>query len=292
MTRRRDCQGSGSARRRRSLLWIVVGIMILLLPVPLTLWNDYRVHQIAEQYSQQAGNGVNSEQNAKLLREAHAYNEKLAHTGHHALPPEPSTPGFNDYMKTLVMPGSDGAIGRVTVPSAGIDLPVYHTTTSDVLYRGAGHMFGSDLPVGGAGTTSVISAHTGMVNASMFDRLPTLGRGDDVYVTVAGQTLRYKVRDRRIVGPYDYKAITYERGVDKLVLITCTPYGINTDRLLVEAVRVPGTVASPPDGWHLSLSWWMILDLLLIAAIVCYLLMSRRRRKKKEQEPPVVSAVR
>ena len=264
-------------------MWIVIGLLILLLPVPLTLWNDYHVHQVVEQYSRLAAKGLTSEQNAKLLRQAHAYNRKLARAGHHALPPEPATPGFDDYMRVLNVSGSEGALGRVTVPSVDIDLPVYHTTRSDVLHRGAGHMFGSDLPVGGARTTSVISAHTGMVNASMFDRLPALGKGDDVYVTVADQTLRYRVRGKRVVGPHDYRAITYEHGVDKLVLVTCTPYGLNTDRLLVEAVRVPGTAAAPPSSWHLSLSWWMILDMLLIAAIVCYLLISRCRRRRKEQ---------
>ena len=151
-------------------------------------------------------------------------------------------------------------------------------------------MFGSDLPVGGDGTTSVISAHNGMVDATMFDNLFRVRNGDDVYIDVMGETLRYRVTGRQVVGPHDDEAITYEPGRDKLVLVTCTPYGLNTDRLLVEAERAPlDSVGRSDDGWVPSLSWWMILDLLLIVLILLVLLrrwwkrrMEERRRRRND----------
>lgn len=271
-------------RRRSGTGWIVAGLCILLLPVVLTLANDRRIDQVTGQYAAQARAVQPPERSRELLAAAHAYNDRLDAAGHHAMPPTPGTPGLDEYLATLDLPATAGVMGRVTIPSIGVDLPIRHTTNPAVLYQGAGHMFGSDLPVGGPGTTSVISAHTGMVNATMFDNLPRLHTGDDVFVDVLGQTLRYQVRGRKVVGPTDASAITYEEDRDKLVLVTCTPYGINTDRLLVEAVRVPWNGEPVRVGWRPHLSWWMVVDLLVVLAVPLVLWWRRRRDEKKREE--------
>ncbi|MHB0834138.1 MAG: class C sortase [Corynebacterium aurimucosum] len=266
--------------KRRSFWLIIAGILILLYPIVATQYNDYQLHQQAESYGRSVRGIDPPTQREHYIRAAHEYNEWLAQQGHHAYPPEPASPGFERYMETLNAPETGGVIARLRIASIGVDLPVFHTTAPAVLYGGAGHMFGSSLPVGGPGTNAVISAHTGMVNASMFDNLPRLQDGETVTIDVMGETLTYKVTGREVVKPEDYEAVTYETGKDKLTLITCTPYGINTDRLLVHAERVD-TVAEEEPGWQPKLSWWMILALILIAVVLVIVWWNERRRKKK-----------
>nr|WP_275587029.1 class C sortase [Arcanobacterium pluranimalium] len=262
----------------------MIGLLILLYPVFATLYNDYQLVEQARTYSNAAHSIKPKSQVQKYIDEAHAYNAKLAAQGHHAHPPVASDSGFAEYMNTLKVPETADVMARIRIPGSHIDLPVFHTTASDVLYRGAGHMYGSDLPVGGPGTTSVISAHTGMVNASMFDNLVFIDTGADVFIEVLDQTLHYKVRSRKVVGPSDYQAVTYEQGVDKVVLITCTPYGINTDRLLVEAIRVPDSASVNENVWVPSLSWWMILDITVVCLVLLFLLIRALRRKKRKDD--------
>lgn len=271
-------------RRDRGATWVIIGILILLFPVGATLYNDHRLHQISREYEESVRAIEPSERVRQYLDEAHEYNRTLAREGHHAMPPRAGTPGWDAYVGTLDAPETNGVLARVEIPTIGVDLPVYHGTSAEVLYQGAGHMFGSDLPVGGDGTTSVISAHNGMVDATMFDNLFRVRNGDDVYIDVMGETLRYRVTGRQVVGPHDDEAITYEPGRDKLVLVTCTPYGLNTDRLLVEAERAPlDSVGRSDDGWVPSLSWWMILDLLLIVLILLVLLRRWWKRRMEER---------
>lgn len=269
--------------KRRSLWLIVAGILILLYPIVATQYNDYQLHQQAESYGRSVRDIDPPTQREHYIRAAHEYNDWLAQQGHHAYPPEPDSPGFERYLDTLNAPETGGVIARLRISSIGVDLPVFHTTASTVLYSGAGHMFGSSLPVGGPGTNAVISAHTGMVNASMFDNLPRLRDGETVTVDVMGETLTYKVTGREVVKPEDYEAVTYEAGKDKLTLITCTPYGINTDRLLVHAERVHAQ-AEEETGWQPKLSWWMILALVLIAAVLVIVWWNERRRRKARRQ--------
>ncbi|MDK8897649.1 class C sortase [Corynebacterium sp. MSK004] len=269
--------------KRRSFWLIIAGILILLYPIVATQYNDYQLHQQAESYGRSVRDIDPPTQRQQYIRAAHEYNDWLAQQGHHAYPPEPSSPGFERYLDTLNAPETGGVIARLRIPSIGIDLPVFHTTAPSVLYSGAGHMFGSSLPVGGPGTNTVISAHTGMVNASMFDNLPRLKDGETVTIDVMGETLTYKVTGREVVKPEDYDAVTYEVDKDKLTLITCTPYGINTDRLLVHAERAD-TQVEEESGWQPKLSWWMILALILIAAVLVIVWWNERRRKKRRSQ--------
>ncbi|AKK03917.1 class C sortase [Corynebacterium epidermidicanis] len=273
-------------KRNRSWLWILLGVIVLLYPIVATLWNDHLLQRQADEYSSNVQNIHPNGEIDRLLADAHAYNSWLAQTGHHAMPPEPSSPGYDRYMSTLKNSSTGDTIARISIDSIGVDLPVSHTTHPDVLYHGAGHMFGSDLPVGGLGTNAVISAHTGMVNASMFDRLPAVKDGAVVKIQVLGQTNYYKVTGRKVVKPNDWQDVTYEPNRDKLTLVTCTPYGINSDRLLVVADRIDPSEATSVAGVHWPLSWWMILDLLilLIAGILLFIVEKRRRDKKKAQE--------
>lgn len=262
-----------------------------------TVWNDYQNNETARRYQEEIDNVESPDLLAGLRQQAEAYNESLEAAGHPARPENPTAPEYQDYKSQLLSSERSEIIARVTIPDIGVDLPIYHGTTDDVLYRGAGHMYGSDLPIGGESTTSAITAHTGMVNASMFDNLHKLEVGEPVYISVLGEKLRYRMTGHEIVKPEDYDAVTYENGVDKVVLITCTPYGINSDRLLVTAVRDDETPVSDDElgGWKLQLSWWMKLDLAIIGLIILIALWSslyrKRKQKQAEEDQPEAQAL-
>lgn len=279
-------QDPGRKSRLLSLLLLIVSLVILLYPVVSTLWNDYQNSEIARKYEEELSRVESPDVFADLWSRAEEYNDHLDTAGHHYRPEDPEDPEYLDYKSQLLPSERSSVMARISIPDIGVDLPVYHGTTDNVLYRGAGHMYGSDLPIGGEGNTSAITAHTGMVNASMFDNLGKLEEGQPVYINVLGETLRYRMTGSEVVKPDDYDAVTYEDGVDKLVLITCTPYGINSDRLLVTAVRdtSPITADELPGGWRPQLSWWMKLDLALIATIIAIALWSTLHRRKKEKE--------
>lgn len=276
----------GRKSRALSLVLLLLAISIMAYPVVATLWNDYRTQHIARQYDDLVEQIDPPSAVAEMLDNAHAYNERIAAEGHLPRPEDREDPHYRDYLSQISPFGASGVMATVTIPIINVDLPVYHGTTDGVLYRGAGHMYGSDLPVGGEGRTSVITAHTGMVNASMFDNLHKLEEGDFVYVTTLNQKMRYRVTGEETVKPEDWDAITYEDGVDKLVLLTCTPYGINSDRLLVTAVRDDGdgsatTTDAEQTSW-LQLSWWMKLDLVLIVFIIAIALWASVRSYRRK----------
>ena len=281
------------SKRRRDLVWILLGVLILLYPIVATLYNDWQLNNQAEKYSEDVDNIQPPQLTQHYLQQARAYNAWLAQQGHHARPPKPGDEGFDRYMSTLNPKETEGVMARLRIPAIDVDLPVYHTTNSSVLYKGVGHMYGSDLPVGGDGTNSLLSAHTGMVNASMFDNLRKLKDGDVVYVEVMGEKLKYQIHGHKVVKPDQWQQVTYEKGKDKLTLVTCTPYGINTDRLLVNAERVPlDNPNEPSDGWRPVLSWWMILDLFVIFLVLLLVLWREytawRRRKKRAEEAETI----
>jgi sortase A len=246
-------------------------VIILLYPIVATQYNDYKLNKQAQQYSDNVQSIEPNERVAQYLREAEQYNANLAAEGHYARPANEQNPDFQRYMDTLNPPETQGVIARITIPEIHVDLPIFHTTNS------------------------VISAHTGMVNASMFDNLRNLKNGDEVKIEVMGKNLRYGVVGQQVVKPEDYDAVTYEQGKDKITLITCTPYGINTDRLLVTAERLPDdSSAQQGHGWRPVLSWWMILDLILIGLVlllVAYKEWKRRQTRKRKRELAAAEAL-
>lgn len=265
-----------------SLIGLILGALLLLYPIVATLATNEQLRRQADAYSEHTTNLSAEERDAQLAR-ARDYNQRLLATGTHARPPAPNDPDMPDYMAQLNLPGSGGIMARIRIPDIGVDLPVYHTTAPHVLYEGAGHMFGSTLPVGGDGTNAVITAHTGMVNAAMFDALPTLKAGQDIYIDVMGQRLRYQMVSREVVKPDQYQAVRYQPGEDRLTLITCTPYGLNTDRLLVHAIRVPLDPDAPePRVTGLGISWWMILVALIVLVVLLLILWRWWKRRRRE----------
>ena len=142
----------------------------------------------------------------------------------------------------------DQVMGSVEIPVINVHLPIYHYSTEETLLKGCGHIFGSSLPVGGDSSHAVITAHRGLPAAKLFTDLDQLREGDQFYIKVLDQTLAYEVDNIEVVEPHETRSLAIKRGEDLVTLVTCTPYGVNTDRLLVRGHRVP---YEPGDEEHL-----------------------------------------
>lgn len=133
----------------------------------------------------------------------------------------------------------NGIMGSVEIPKINVNLPIYHGTSDEVLSVGVGHVYGSSLPVGGINTRSILTGHRGLPNAKLFTRLDEVVEGDLFFVKVLNKTLAYKVSDIMVIEPEDVDSVDIVEGKDLVSLITCTPYGLNTHRLVVTGERVP-----------------------------------------------------
>lgn len=179
----------------------------------------------------------------ELKQQAYAYNDRLAESSNASSGvtnsvgsvPDSAIKPYNEQLSLST--NSTGCIAWVEIPKLSEQLPVYHGTSSDTLENGIGHLEGSSLPVGGSSTHSVLTAHSGMPGSRMFDDIGSLNDGDEILVHVLDQTLTYKVMYSETVLPDQLDSLCIQSGKDLVTLVTCTPYGVNTHRLLVHAER-------------------------------------------------------
>ena len=238
---------------------LVAGLGIIAYPTFSDWWNSY--HQ-----SRAIANYVNAVQETdpetieKMLADAEAYNASLVENGNrwNMSPTEEA-----QYKSLLDLTGS-GVMGYVQINCINVDYPIYHGMDENVLQIAIGHLEGSSLPVGGDTTHSVVSGHRGLPSARLFTDLDKLVEGDTFTITVLDRTVTYEVDQIRIVEPADLSELNIEPGADYCTLVTCTPYGINTHRMLVrgyridniidqdvvtaEAVQIPRYIAIPAVG--------------------------------------------
>jgi len=227
-------------------------------------------------------------------REAVAYNESLE--GNPVKDPFLKDSGMvmaENYAQVLDLTGN-GVMGYITIPKIGVMISVYHGTAEEVLQQGAGHLEGSSLPIGGADSHSVLTGHTGLAHAKMFTDLRKLGEDDLFFLHILDQTLAYKVDQIKVVLPEDTGDLRRVSGMDYCTLVTCTPYGVNTHRLLVRGVRteyVPEAEnkliaeSRPSAQWFTE--WNMLIGLAIgaiAATIVIIAAVLRRKRKLKERK--------
>ena len=156
-----------------------------------------------------------------------------------------------NYSDQLDIAGN-GIMGYVEIPKIQVNLPIYHGTDAEVLDRGVGHLLGSSLPVGGENTHTILSGHSGMASQKMFTDLEQLTHGDVFYLNVLGETLAYQVTEINTVLPYETDLLSIVPGEDLCTLVTCTPYGVNTHRLLVRGSRIPYEEAAVLDEENVS----------------------------------------
>lgn len=270
-------------RRYRSVVYLILALLVFLSPVVLTHYQNVQQHKIAEEYSRQVSR-LSEQERADIFARAREYNANLPQVG----APDPwvngvdqNSPQYRDYLDQLKGPG---AMARLRVPSVGIDLPVYHGTNTDVLAHGVGHLYGTALPVGGKGTHSVLTGHTGLATLTMFDNLTHVTEGDVFTVEVMGENMAYKVDQISVVLPEEIDKIRAEDGKDYMTLVTCTPYGINSHRLLVRGHRTK-VPASMEQTYKSPWQPWMIAFLGISLLVILYLLWAwwRSRRRKRRQ---------
>ena len=209
-----------------------VGISLLLYPVISEYINAKHQSKAIASYDETVSHMSEAEYD-EIFAEARAYNDALARTEGAFYQPE-RVPG---YLEALDITGT-GIMGYVTIDKIGVELPVYHTVETDVLQSAVGHLPGTSLPIGGEGTHAVLSGHRGLPSARLFTDLNKLEPGDLFTITVLNRVVMYRVDQVKIVDPTDVTDLQLIPGRDYCTLFTCTPYGINSHRLLVRGVRV------------------------------------------------------
>jgi sortase A len=217
---------------------------------------------------------------AAIFENAHAYNKALYETDF-PLTDYPDVPGYSD---TLCITGND-MIGYLKIDRIGVELPIYHGTSDSVLSRGVGHLQGSSLPVGGENTHSVMSAHRGLPSAKLFTDLDRMEIGDTFQIVVLDQVLTYQVDQIKVITPRELSDLQIVEGMDYCTLFTCTPYGINTHRLLVRGVRIETMKEKP--SLYVSNEAFRIEPLLVTPAVAApMLLVLLIHLLVKYKEPP------
>ena len=220
-------------------LGFLVGVSVLLYPAFSDYWNSRTQSRAIVDY-EAVLDYLEPEDYSAMFRAAYDYNEALYQTKY-PLVDYKNVPG---YKEALRVEGSS-IIGYVKIDKIGVELPIYHGTSDDVLNRGVGHLEGSSLPVGGESTHSVMSAHRGLPSAKLFTDLDRLELGDTFQITILDQVLTYQVDQIKVVTPREVQDLMIREGKDYCTLFTCTPYGINTHRLLVRGIRIETIVEKP-----------------------------------------------
>lgn len=208
----------------------------MLYPVLMNYLNSQKESLVIDDYSNKVEK-LNNNNYENLLKNAHSYNQTLNNeviTDAFTKDTEISSDEYNNLLNI----NRDGVIGYIKIPKIDINIPIYHGTSTKVLEKGIGHFEGSSLPVGGESTHSILSGHRGLPSSRLFSDLNQLEIGDMFYIYVLDQVLAYKVDKISVVEPSDIEHLKIEEGKDFITLVTCTPYAINTHRLLVRGTRL------------------------------------------------------
>ncbi len=215
------------------ILTLLTGLSLLLYPTISDWWNSFHQSRAIASYVETVEE-LDDDAYAQLWEDAQAYNEALSQDNSRFQTSEEESVRYNELLNL----SGTGIMGYVEIPSIDVTLPIYHGTDEAVLQVAVGHIEGSSLPVGGPGTHTVLSGHRGLPSATLFTDLDQLDMGDVFLLHVLGETLTYQVDQIRIVEPDDVSLLALEEGEDLCTLVTCTPYGVNSHRLLVRGYRV------------------------------------------------------
>ena len=224
-----------------AILVFLAGISLLAYPVVSNLLYEKEQEELMEHYDSIAGEKMTADEQAEELQECRDYNRGLLQGGVLLTDPFDMSqldPSALPYAGLLNV-DEEGGMAYLRIPAIDVELMIYHGTEEEVLQKGVGHLQGSSLPVGGAGTHCVLSAHTGLNDKKLFTDLDQLENGDLFYIHVLGEILAYQVDQIRVVLPEETEDLKINGREDYVTLVTCTPYGINTHRLLVRGTRVP-----------------------------------------------------
>ncbi|MCI7552109.1 MAG: class C sortase [Actinomycetaceae bacterium] len=285
---------------------LLLGTGLMLYPSVASWKSQWDQSQLIDTYGTRVDRA--QPEKTKQLEHAHRYNEALSAgavlgvneripSGTGEVESVAGNMGVLPYAEQLTL-GEDGLMARIRIPSIDVDLPIYHGSTDDVLLKGAGHLEGTSLPVGGTSTRTVITAHRGLASATMFTNLDKVKRGDTFTIETFGETLTYRVESIKVVEPDESEEVLVEEGRDLATLITCTPLGINSHRILVTGERVLPTpakdLANAGKASELPRfpTWAIIIGVVIILAVpysayeTRVYVKSRREKTATDELPP------
>ncbi|MDY3824243.1 class C sortase [Streptococcus sp.] len=265
----------------------VLGLSFTLYPLGAQVYHFYLSHQKIKTYENELKE-MTPELISKRIALAQAYNDSLVGYQENSLQ-DPFTDlqkaGRAEYARMLKV---KEMIGHISIPSINIDLPIYAGTSDSVLQKGVGHLEGSSLPVGGEHTRAVLTAHRGLPKARLFTDLDKLKKGDVFYVTNMKETLAYQVSHLQVIEPTQISALTIKENKDFVTLLTCTPYMVNSHRLLVTGERIPYSKTKATSSMSKAKENLITKTIILTFFIFSFLLLAIRYLKRKLGRNPSV----
>ena len=278
-------QGLFTADRLFTIILVAalfVGLFLLAYPSFADYWNSFHQTRAVMSYAENVAN-MNAAEYERILDEARIYNEELAERGINWTLSDEERKAYRSQLDVA----GNGVMGYIKIQKIDVMLPIYHGTEENVLQTSIGHLEESSLPVGGESAHSMLSGHRGLPSARLFTDLDKLREGDTFTITILNETLTYEVDHIWIVEPSDLSHLTIENGKDYCTLITCTPYGINTHRLLVRAHRIEnlnGSAMVVADAIQIRpvfIAPFVAVPILLLLLIYVLISTSARHRKNK-----------
>lgn len=291
---------------KKDTLWRLARLLVILLGIGILVYpslSEYLSERNGSRATASYDDSVLQLEQARLdqlLAQAQEYNRQLAgtSTGKAPLSDDEGDPVTPESYWDLLNVDSAGMMGYIEIPRLNTAIPIYHGTSEAVLQVGVGHLQNTSLPVGGESTHAALSGHRGLPTRSLFTDLDQMEVGDRFYIKVLNETLCYTVDQILTVLPHEMDALAIEEGKDYVTLITCTPYGINSHRLLVRGVRTPydpqqhqneiaesaSYLSSMPAQYrHLLIGVVVLVVVLLLRFLVCAVLNIRKRRKHQHE---------
>ena len=264
----------------------LVGFIICCYPLVSSLLERQHLKGAVSTYQ----DSVSKEDKVKIddiLLKAHEYNSMLFQSNGALVDGMNGSGGIlsDESYNSILSQGDTGIMGSINIPKIGVDLPIYHGTSDEVLSNGVGHVQDTSLPVGGESTRCVLTGHRGLPNSKLFTRLDEVKEGDLFFLNVFGETLAYKVGDIQVIKPEEVEVLDIEEGKDLVSLITCTPYGLNTHRLVVTGERVEykkseyKSIETALPSWRESL--FAILPFAFLGVSVVLYIKDRRSMKNE-----------
>ena len=274
------------------ILVILAGLLVLLYPTISNYLVEKNATRAVSSYDKSVA-AMSQEDREQMLADAHAYNDALAASSGAGTPVseggEPAQVGETLAYEDLLNLNGDGMMGYIIIPKMNVELPIYHGVEEKVLQVGVGHLSETSLPVGGESTHAALSGHRGLPSAKLFTDLDQMEEGDQFYIKILGETFAYEVHSIETVLPTETESLAIQPGEDLVTLITCTPYGINSHRLLVHAHRIPyvpemeDEIDSVGGFINIPLPYLMLILGVLVLGIMLAVLRVRSRREERRR---------
>ena len=265
-------------------LMIFVGLCVMFYPVVSDMWNTYRNSLLISDYKKDV-NDLSKKQTEQIWNEAVNYNknhkENFIKEDVFTNLKKHTKSKYDSYLNI----SKNGVMGTIVIPKINVEIPIYHGTGEKELQTGVGHMEGTSLPVGGTSSHCVLSAHRGLPSAKLFTDLDKMKKGDLFFLHILDKTLAYKVEDIFTVKPNETDKLSLIKGKDYVTLLTCTPYGVNTHRLLVRGVR---TAYKQNQEQNVSIlkdyRVWILIGTIVALIIVNVFMVIKNKKKKRSKK--------